>query len=365
MANKLKKYQGNEGSSETKKRNPPKVKTRTVTTNPGGYSKTIVKTKTIDRPGKQGTTTTTRTRPTIKGVASDYASGVRKTVYGAKEAINNKRTEIKNRRENKERQKALDSLKGINTAPRDYTPKIKRPINPDTAPGPTTPGQRINPDTMEIKMAPGEAKKGGTIRKKMAMGGTSKKSLKTYQTGNPVKLKDSPLSSRAAEKGDWDPMAKGHYMASNALSAADNIEAMNQLKKADPGALSAYGYQTTSKGNVVNENFASQTKGDASRLRKMASGRPIGDSQRRQSEQSLRGRKLAEGIQLPSMEKSKKPIIEAPKIDVAGARAKVKADAQKEFYINSKGVKVYVEKKGGPISTSMDKVQAYYKNKKR
>ena len=62
MANKLKKYQGNEGSSETKKRNPPKVKTRTVTTNPGGYSKTIVKTKTIDRPGKQGTTTTTRTR---------------------------------------------------------------------------------------------------------------------------------------------------------------------------------------------------------------------------------------------------------------------------------------------------------------
>lgn len=159
----MKKYQGNEGSSETKKRNPPKVKTRTVTTNPGGYSKTIVKTKTVDTPVKQGTTTTTRTRPTIKGVASDYASGVRKSVYGAKEAINNKRTEIKNRRENKERQKALDLLKGIPTAPRDYTPKIKRPINPDTAPGPTTPGPRINPDTMEIQMAPGEAKRGGRI----------------------------------------------------------------------------------------------------------------------------------------------------------------------------------------------------------
>jgi len=80
---------------------PPKVKTRTVTTNPGGYSKTITKTKTVDRPGKQGTVSTTRTRPTIKGVASDYASGVRKSVYGFKEAVDNKRAQIKNKREQK------------------------------------------------------------------------------------------------------------------------------------------------------------------------------------------------------------------------------------------------------------------------
>jgi len=165
-----------------------------------------------------------------------------------------------------------------------------------------------------------------------------------FGQGDPIKLKNSPLSSLSmsdAEKGNWDPMAKGHYMASNALSAADNISAMNQLKKADPGALSAYGYKTTNKGNVVNENFASQTKGDASRLRKMASGRPVGDSQRYQSEQSLRGRKLAEGIQTPSMEKAKKPVMAAPKIDVKGIKEKSKADAKKEFYINSKGQKVY------------------------
>jgi hypothetical protein len=195
----IKQYQGNEGSSETKKRNPPKVKTRTVTTNPGGYSKTIVKTKTVDRPGKQASVTTTKTRPTIKGVASDYASGVRKSVYDIKEKVSEKRTEIKNRRKkngipdppipkpgdtlqksqqdnmkignekmsDEERKRVLDSLRNIPTPSRDYSPNIKRPSKGDTTPGPTTPGQRINPNTMEIQMAPGEAKRGGTISTSM------------------------------------------------------------------------------------------------------------------------------------------------------------------------------------------------------
>lgn len=165
-----------------------------------------------------------------------------------------------------------------------------------------------------------------------------------FGQGDPIKLKNSPLSDSgmaATKKGDWDPLAKAHYTAGTAKSTADRIDAKNQLKKEDPGALSSYGYQTTNKGNVVDEKFNSTVKGDASRLRKMASGRPIGDSQRRQSEQSLRGRKLAEGIQTPSIEKSKKSVMAAPKIDTKAAKAKVKADAQKEFYINSKGVKVY------------------------
>ena len=80
---------------------PLKVKTRTVTTNPGGYSKTIVKTKTIDRPGKQGTVSTTKTRPTIKGVASDVASQIRSSDYDFKEILDNKRADLKNKREQK------------------------------------------------------------------------------------------------------------------------------------------------------------------------------------------------------------------------------------------------------------------------
>lgn len=70
---------------------PPKVKTRTVTINPGGYSKTIVKTKTIDTPGKQAKVSTTKTRLTAKGVGSNIASGVRRSVYDFKEAIDKKR----------------------------------------------------------------------------------------------------------------------------------------------------------------------------------------------------------------------------------------------------------------------------------
>ena len=74
----------------------------------------------------------------------------------------------------------------------------------------------------------------------------------------------------------------------------------------------------------------------------MATNRPISENIRA-TNQSLRGRKLAEGIQTPSMTKSKKPIIAAPKIDVKAAKAKVKSDAKREFYINSKGEKVYVD----------------------
>jgi len=166
-----------------------------------------------------------------------------------------------------------------------------------------------------------------------------------FGKGDPIKLKNSPLSAPAMEattRGDWDPIAKAHYTADAAWSAADRIDAKNQLKKENPKALSGYGYQTTSKGNVVDENFKQATKTDAKRLRKMATNRPISEDSY-QSEQSLRGRKLAEGIQLPSMTKSKKPIIAAPKIDVAGAKAKVKADSKREFYTNSKGQKVYVD----------------------
>ena len=167
-----------------------------------------------------------------------------------------------------------------------------------------------------------------------------------FGQGDPIKLKNSPLSDSgmaATKKGDWDPLAKAHYTAGTAKSAADRIDAKNQLKKNDPGALSSYGYQTTNKGNVVDEKFNSTVKGDASRLRKMASGRPVGDSNRNSADQSLRGRKLAEGIQTPSMTKSNKPIIAAPKIDVKAAKAKAKADSKREFYTDSKGKKVYVD----------------------
>jgi len=160
---------------------------------------------------------------------------------------------------------------------------------------------------------------------------------------DPIKLKNSPLSAPAMEatkRGNWDPLAKAHYTADAAWSASDRVEAKNQLTKENPQALSGYGYQTTNKGNVVDENFKSATQNDAKRLRAMATNRPISEDAYT-SEKSLRGRKLAEGIQTPSMEKSKKPIIVAPKIDTAAAKAKSKADAQKEFYINSKGVKVY------------------------
>lgn len=64
---------------------------------------------------------------------------------------------------NRQQKQILDLLYGVPTTPREYMPKIKRPINQDTAPGPTTPGPRINPNTMEIQMAPGEAKIGGAI----------------------------------------------------------------------------------------------------------------------------------------------------------------------------------------------------------
>lgn len=164
-----------------------------------------------------------------------------------------------------------------------------------------------------------------------------------FGQGDPIKLKDSPLSAPAMEatkRGNWDPLAKAHYTADAAWSAADRIEAKNQLAKENPGALSSYGYKTTSKGNVVDENFKSTTQTDAKRLRNMATNRPISEDSYA-SEQSLRGRKLAEGIQTPSMEKSKKSVMAAPKIDTKAAKAKVKEDAQKEFYINSKGVKVY------------------------
>jgi hypothetical protein len=166
-----------------------------------------------------------------------------------------------------------------------------------------------------------------------------------FGKGDPIKLKNSPLSAPAMEatkRGTWDPLAKAHYTADAAWSAADRIDAKNQLKKENPKALSSYGYQTTSKGNIVDENFKQATKTDAKRLRNMATNRPISEDGYK-SEQSLRGRKLAEGIQTPSMEKAKKPVMAAPKIDVKAAKAKVKADAKREFYTNSKGKKVYVD----------------------
>lgn len=125
---------------------PPKVKTRTVTTNPGGYSKTIVKTKTVNTPGKQGTVSTTKTIPTIKGVASDYASGVRKSVYGFKEAVDNKRALIKKRRDEK-----MEIPNKINSLRQDR--KAARPILNSTKGG--------------------AMKKGGTVKKYQAGGYTS------------------------------------------------------------------------------------------------------------------------------------------------------------------------------------------------
>jgi hypothetical protein len=117
--------------------NPPKVKTRTVTTNPGGYSKTIVKTKTVDRPGKQGTVSTTKTIPTIKGVASDYASGVRKSFYGAKEAVGNKLNEIKANRSEKvsapsERQQLRAKVRVLKEEKKDSKKAGSPTINPLT-----------------------------------------------------------------------------------------------------------------------------------------------------------------------------------------------------------------------------------------
>jgi hypothetical protein len=187
-----------------------------------------------------------------------------------------------------------------------------------------------------------------------------------FGNGDPIKLKNSPLSGpffKKASEGNLSDrekesisyssgmgsqkkdMSKGasdaNYMAKAAWSNADRAEAMNRLRKEDPKSLSKYGFQTTSKGNVVDENYAEKAKNDASRLRDMATKRPIND--RYAKDESLRGSKLAEGIQTPSMTKSKKPIIAAPKIDVKAAKAKVKADAKREFYTNSKGQKVYVD----------------------
>lgn len=59
---------------------------------------------------------------------------------------------------NREVKRMLDYLQGIPTTPREYLPKIKTPVKPNTTPGPM-----INPNTMEIKMAPGEAKMGRAI----------------------------------------------------------------------------------------------------------------------------------------------------------------------------------------------------------
>lgn len=179
-----------------------------------------------------------------------------------------------------------------------------------------------------------------------------------FGNGDPIKLKDSPLSGpffkKASEgklsdrekeaiaysNGMGNEKSDAQYMANTSWSAADRIETKNALKKSNPESLSKYGYQTTNKGNVVDEQFKGTTETDAKRLRQMATRRPIAESSY-SSEQSLRGRKLAEGIQTPSMTKSKKPVIAAPKIDTKAAKAQAKADAQKEFYINSKGVKVY------------------------
>lgn len=123
--------------------NSPKIKTKTVTTNPGGYSKTIVKTKTVDKPGKQGTVSTTKTRPTIKGVASDYASGVRKSFYGAKEAVGNKLTEMKANRS--EKVSAPSERQQLRQEKKDWKKAGRPTINPSTG---------------------GAMKKGGSIKKK-------------------------------------------------------------------------------------------------------------------------------------------------------------------------------------------------------
>lgn len=180
----------------TKKENggtPPKIKTKTVTTNPGGYSKTIVKTKTIDRPGKQGTVSTTKTRPTIKGVASDYASGVRKSVYGFKEAVDNKRTEMKKTRVARDMKKA-----GISP----------RPINPEQG---------------------GAMKKGGSVKK--------------YQVGGPMK-KASPT-----------PPMMSPYMdkASKAKMVSPKTKAMEgQFKNTPPKKKPlASGFKQLKKGGSV------------------------------------------------------------------------------------------------------------------
>jgi hypothetical protein len=136
-----------------------------------------------------------------------------------------------------------------------------------------------------------------------------------FGQGDPIKLKNSPLSGNGVprdQSNGWDPLAKAHYTASTALSASDHLSAKNQLKKEDPSALSSYGYKDGQKSNA--NDFVSNVKGDAVRLRKMASGRPIGDVNRSANNKSLVGRKLAEGIQAPSMSKAKKPIIEAPKV---------------------------------------------------
>ena len=134
----------------TKKENggtPPKVKTKTVTTNPGGYSKTIVKTKTVDRPGKQGTVSTTKTIPTIKGVASDYASGVRKSVYGFKEAVDNKRALIKKRRDEK-----MEIPNKINSLRQDR--KAARPILNSTKGGTMKKGGSVKKYQIGGKVTP-------------------------------------------------------------------------------------------------------------------------------------------------------------------------------------------------------------------
>lgn len=128
--------------------NSPKVKTKTVTTNPGGYSKTIVKTKTVNTPGKQGTVSTTKTRPTIKGIASDYASGVRKSVYDFKEAIDKKREQ--KAANPSPRQQMRQEVKDAKQQVRDAKSIKKSGVSPS----PINPAQG------------GVMKKGGSVKKK-------------------------------------------------------------------------------------------------------------------------------------------------------------------------------------------------------
>jgi hypothetical protein len=139
-----------------------------------------------------------------------------------------------------------------------------------------------------------------------------------FGQGDPIKLKNSPLSGtefNVASNGKGDPLANAHYMASTARSSYDRVRAMDALKKEDPGALESYGYKKTKEGNVVDPKRAETIKDDARRLREMANRRSTNTGESvNTSNRGLRQRKLEEGIQLPSMTKTKKSIIEAPKV---------------------------------------------------
>jgi len=325
---------------------PPKVKTRTVTTNPGGYSKTIVKTKTVDRPGKQGTTTTTRTRPTIKGVASDYASGVRKSVYDAKEIIDNKLTKMKTKRsekvsipsERKQNREIVRTLKekagrptinpatggpmkrgGIVTKKRRYDVgggMTGDPKKPTTSTPPTTTPPAPMRGMEDTRMMP-------AMKPNPKMVGDRQAMKKTPPMGSP--MGSTPMIPKPAIQST-PPVAEETMSARDRMKKAGRIDnrierltnrearigdddGMNRREFERAGRIRKKTYELTNKRNALtNYTEASMSKGGRVK-KKMASGGAVIQSpiQTRLGNKPMAGGNMAKGGALKKVNPAANP----------------------------------------------------------